>query len=176
MRKSLKSCGKSETPPPFVLLGIPQKHQVNNHNISRGTLAQTHAGPTATSIPVRPYVPCSADSVACVLLVSSAPLAPKILPPPFWRGSPTPELQWERHYGVVQFGPSLRLMLAIGLCICSHQQAFFLNYIIYLGCVWGVMCHSTELVRQLTGSALLPPCRSQGQNSNTRLMANTFTQ
>jgi hypothetical protein len=49
---------------------------------------QTHAGfMTAASGSVSPYEPCLDDSVGHVLLVSSMPLAPTILPLPLSWGS-----------------------------------------------------------------------------------------
>lgn len=44
---------------PLPLLGVPQEHRANNHNIRAEDLGQTYAGTmTAASFSVSPYEPC----------------------------------------------------------------------------------------------------------------------
>lgn len=68
----------------------PKTIKLKNHSMDVEDLAQTHVGsPIAASVSVRPCEPFLVDSVACVLLESSTPLAPTILPLSIQRGSPS---------------------------------------------------------------------------------------
>ena len=56
---TLEEQAKESETPPLSLLGVPQKHQANNHNIYAEGLVKTHAGSTiAASVSVRSYKPC----------------------------------------------------------------------------------------------------------------------
>lgn len=70
-----------------LLSGIAPKHQSINHKIYAENLVQTHAGcMTAAPVSVSPHELRLVGSVVCVLLVSSTPLVPTILLPPFlWK-------------------------------------------------------------------------------------------
>lgn len=61
-----------DRPPP--LLGVPQNHQANSHDIHTEDLVQIHAYTMlAASVSVRPCEPCLVDSMDHVFLVSPIP-------------------------------------------------------------------------------------------------------
>lgn len=83
--KPAKESGKGQRP--CLLSGISPKHQSINHNIYAENLVQTRAGSTTAASVSEFHELRLVGSVVCVLLVSSTPLAPTILLPPFLQGS-----------------------------------------------------------------------------------------